>query len=102
MLIIVKPRKASRRQKRPADEVVVFVSSFLLATGLIALNADNWDVNINDSFIIYVFMAKVYGNARIYDGAEIEKDAEICENATVCHDASVFGKVIKGDEYVVE
>lgn len=44
-------------QKNFIAPVSLFISSFLLATGLIALNADNWDVNINDRFIIYVFTA---------------------------------------------
>lgn len=38
----------------------LFISSFLFAIGLIALNADNWDVNINDRFIIYVFTAILF------------------------------------------
>ena len=46
-----------RLQKNFIAPFFVLLSSFFMSAFIIVLNVDNWSVNINDSFVIYIFTA---------------------------------------------
>ena len=46
-----------RLQKNFIAPFFVLLSSFFMSAFIIVLNVDNWSVNINDSFVIYIFSA---------------------------------------------
>lgn len=47
-------------QKNFMAPMSLFLGSFLLSLGLIALNVDNWDVTISDRFTIYILTAILF------------------------------------------